>query len=1514
MNIPSSHLDLRPDILRWAIFLCLLAPCAALADGGLTPASGPGGTPLINNGHGVPVIDIVAPNARGLSHNQFLDYNVGKPGLVLNNATQAGQSQLAGALAANPQFQGQAASTILNEVISRNASLIEGPQEIFGRPADYVLANPNGITLNGGSFINTTRAGFLVGSPDIQEQQLKHLDTLKASGSLQVLKDGQSNAEGALELIAPRIESLGPLEARDDLTLTAGRNRIDAASGQVLRHLPGTSSSLDASLFGAMRAGRIRIVSTAEGAGVRMGAVDVAGRDGIHISSSGSLTVNGTGQKHALLHSEQGTLSLGARDDLELSATVGKAERIDVKAGKDLTLSTQTREAIKRDRDSWNKKAWFITTETYSREATRTDREHVGSELQASADVALQSGQDMRLKGAKVEAGGTLSADSKGQMGILAVHDSSQEDVKVRHRKHLWRGDSDSSQYQEKAVQSRLHGEQVALSSGGDFKLQGSSVTSRSDMTIKAQQVEITDTLLKHQGSSRDYRGDLVSGTFFGDRAGDDRHDEQAVGSHVQSGGELSVSAHRVGIKGSTLDSTGDAILYSDKALLSVESAQSTSSSSQHESDSKLFGLIGKKREHNSSTQDVLVSDVSSKSNLRLASADELKVHGARLSAGQQLQLEAQKDISIASAQAQVSQETSEQDRGFTASAGQTQQAQDGKPESRQYNASLSYEVKQVTRKETHNTQVGSELSGASVDIKNGAHLQVNGSKVSASDGDLVLQAKQLTLGASRNEKNAQTSTTQSGGGLALSGGIDRLGSAFEGHRNQETLSEQDTLHQRSELGASGDVKITASELVTEAAKVDAGKQLLVEAEQVENRVVEDRQKRSQTTNNWRGSLGGSVEYRGLTRPIENLINGQEASRFQQASVEDSLAAPSAGADLTLSHLSRQAEDIKGTAQVSELTGGTVTVKATTIDDQGTAYRATQGKLQIQAQSHHLNAARDTQQNHVQRLDFDTDLRVDTNTGEDINVRLAGKGGSLDKRNVGETARPGSLYGQTGIQVQLGSDGRYEGSRIDAGEGSLALTSAGSLTLAQATDRHRQEEKSLDGNGWAKGGNSPLGTGLEARGYLNHRQQQNQDTQARIAEIDAKGDVTIKSGGDLLLEGTRIGSRDAKVENIRLDSDGLLQVKAASNTHEAKGSQLGGGLEASGKKGTSSGGSLGGHIGSGRIDEQATTASAASFTAKKQLSLASHAREDQALHLQGLQASAGQIDLKTEHGGMLVESSSNTDRRDNLDIKAGAGFNKAQGATAELNTSGLHGRVQVAMDKRNNLSHGNSQLRADRIVIDSLDDTRLEGAQVDAKQVTGQVGGDLVVASRKDSVDSLELKVDGRLSKEKNPQGYTNAATALAGPAGGKVAEKAGPTLSKAEPGLSPTFSLDLSRTQSDTVPHQSTLSGRDGIDLQVTGETRLTGAKLHAANGRIDLGGSPVTQETLNSRDYRRDVALDASNAPVDLTTAVVDAIKNRDASSGENALDLGLLRTSGHDRSSQLASSLQQKEVRQP
>lgn len=83
----------------------------------------------------------------------------------------------------------------------------------------------------------------------------------------------------------------------------------------------------------------------------------------------------------------------------------------------------------------------------------------------------------------------------------------------------------------------------------------------------------------------------------------------------------------------------------------------------------------------------------------------------------------------------------------------------------------------------------------------------------------------------------------------------------------------------------------------------------------------------------------------------------------------------------------------------------------------------------------------------------------------------------------------------------------------------------------------------------------------------------------------------------------------------------------------------------------------------------------------------------------------------------------------------------------------------------------------------------------------------------------------------------------------------------------------------------------------------------MKSAEGAVDLGGSDVSRETLSGRDYRRDVSFDVSNAPVDLGTAVLDSLKSKGAAEGENALDLGLLRTSGYDRSAQLASKIDAK-----
>ena len=176
-GLPKRGLAL---ILANALFC---QPLLVQADG--IVVSGPG-TSMGQAGNGVPIVNIAAPNASGLSHNQFSDYNVGANGVILNNATTRTQAtQLGGIILGNPNLQGSAASTILNEVNGGNPSHLRGYTEVAGPAARVIVANPYGISCNGCGFINTPRATLTTGTPILNNGRLDHFQVDGGSVSIE---------------------------------------------------------------------------------------------------------------------------------------------------------------------------------------------------------------------------------------------------------------------------------------------------------------------------------------------------------------------------------------------------------------------------------------------------------------------------------------------------------------------------------------------------------------------------------------------------------------------------------------------------------------------------------------------------------------------------------------------------------------------------------------------------------------------------------------------------------------------------------------------------------------------------------------------------------------------------------------------------------------------------------------------------------------------------------------------------------------------------------------------------------------------------------------------------------------------------------------------------------------------------------------------------------------------------------------------------------------------------------
>ncbi|MEI7206947.1 hemagglutinin repeat-containing protein [Pectobacterium carotovorum] len=297
-----------------------------------------GNTVLDQAGNGVPVINIATPNSAGISHNQYRDFNVDKPGLILNNGTeQLNSTQLGGLIQNNPNLKGKAADAIINEVVSTNRSTLAGYLEVGGKQASVIVANPNGITCDGCGFINTPQVTLTTGKPQLGAQgNLQHIDVKR--GDITLTGQGlDASKSDYLSLIARTAQIDAGLNA-NDTRIVLGANQVDA-TGKVTAQAAdsGVAGSnvkvaLDTGALGGMYTNRIKLVSSEKGVGVNVGNLSARSGD-ITLSANGKLSL---GDAVA-----QGTIQADA-DTLALRGKQQAGEALTLKARQDITLQDAT--------------------------------------------------------------------------------------------------------------------------------------------------------------------------------------------------------------------------------------------------------------------------------------------------------------------------------------------------------------------------------------------------------------------------------------------------------------------------------------------------------------------------------------------------------------------------------------------------------------------------------------------------------------------------------------------------------------------------------------------------------------------------------------------------------------------------------------------------------------------------------------------------------------------------------------------------------------------------------------------------------------------------------------------------------------------------------------------------------------------------------------------------------------------------------------------------------------------
>ena len=299
---------------------------------GITPASK--GTQLDKAANGVPVINIATPNQAGLSHNQYQNYNVGKEGLILNNATgQLNATQLGGLIQNNPNLKaGQEAKAIINEVTGANRSQLQGYTEVAGKAANVMVANPYGISCNGCGFINTPNATLTTGKPVIDAQG--NLQALTVSkGTITVVGQGlDASQSDALTIISRATEINAAIHAKD-LKLIAGANRVD--KNGVATPIAGEGAApgvaVDTGALGGMYANRIHLVSSEKGVGVNLGNLNARQGDMV-LDASGKLTLKNSLTSGALTAKGE-SIALNGDHKAGGAVTLNGAQAVTVNAG-----------------------------------------------------------------------------------------------------------------------------------------------------------------------------------------------------------------------------------------------------------------------------------------------------------------------------------------------------------------------------------------------------------------------------------------------------------------------------------------------------------------------------------------------------------------------------------------------------------------------------------------------------------------------------------------------------------------------------------------------------------------------------------------------------------------------------------------------------------------------------------------------------------------------------------------------------------------------------------------------------------------------------------------------------------------------------------------------------------------------------------------------------------------------------------------------------------------------------
>ncbi|MCS3433164.1 hemagglutinin repeat-containing protein [Klebsiella sp. BIGb0407] len=304
----------------------------------IIPDDNSGNLNVNQSANGTATINIVDPNANGVSHNKYQEFNVDQNGVIFNNSKDDGVSQIGGHVIKNNNLNNEA-NVIINEVGGVKGTQLNGTMEVFGKSADLIIANENGIQVNG---VKTLNANNLTLSTGRVEQENGQFLLNVTKGQVQISGNGIStDGLSHFDIVSRAIQLDGQIAGSADVKLLAGANKYNTSTRQ---HQ--TKDGLDdsrplvsiaGSELGSIYGNRIELISTDSGVGVHHHG-SIVSQSSLDISANGDLKLTSLQSKNDSVSLKGDNISLGGNKN-EVAAVLAKKD-INIEANNHLLLSS----------------------------------------------------------------------------------------------------------------------------------------------------------------------------------------------------------------------------------------------------------------------------------------------------------------------------------------------------------------------------------------------------------------------------------------------------------------------------------------------------------------------------------------------------------------------------------------------------------------------------------------------------------------------------------------------------------------------------------------------------------------------------------------------------------------------------------------------------------------------------------------------------------------------------------------------------------------------------------------------------------------------------------------------------------------------------------------------------------------------------------------------------------------------------------------------------------------------